>query len=529
MLITPAQRPIAVTAAILVSTLLVVRAQPRSPLASLPTRAERSEYRETSRYDDVVAFMEAVAKQSPRIHLTTFGYTNEGRALPLAVVGAPDATPQSVMRAGKTRVYLQGNIHAGEVEGKEVLQALLRSLALGEHREWESSMVLLIAPIYNADGNERITLTNRGTQNGPIGGMGQRPNAQGLDLNRDHMKLDSPEARSFVKLMRDYDPHVAVDLHTTDGSFHAYQLTYAPPLNPSTDAAIIDVLRNDWLPLLTKNIKQKDGWDFYYYGNVSGRAPDRTWATFDHRPRFNNNYVGLRNRLALLSEAYSYSTFEQRIRSTRRFVEEVLAYVQANGARLRKIAADADAKSIVGERLAVRADLKKSDHQIDVLMGEVERIRNPYSGQMMNNRLDVSRPERMWEAGTFEGTVSERVPRAYYVPATLTAAIDRLQAHGVTMTATTSETRVSGEQFTIATSTQEAQPFQNHRERTLTGAWEPAEVTLPAGTFVVPMTQPLARLAFYLIEPRSDDGLVDWNLLDEALRDAKVYPIVREK
>ncbi|HSC30025.1 MAG TPA: M14 family zinc carboxypeptidase, partial [Vicinamibacterales bacterium] len=171
-------------------------------LTNLKTRAERSDYRETSRYADVVAFMEAVAQAAPKtVHLTTFGYTVEGRALPLAGVGAPGADPETVTRTGKLRVYIQGNIHGGEVEGKESAQMLLRDLAQGRHAEWLQSMVLLVAPIYNADGNERVSLTNRGRQHGPVGGMGQRPNAQDLDLNRDHMKLDSPEARSFVRLM----------------------------------------------------------------------------------------------------------------------------------------------------------------------------------------------------------------------------------------------------------------------------------------------------------------------------------------
>ena len=170
-------------------------------------------------------------------------------------------------------------------------------------------MVLLVAPIYNADGNERFSLTNRGRQHGPMAGQGQRPNAQGYDLNRDHMKLDSPEARGFVKLMNDYDPHVSMDLHTTNGTRHAYHLTYAPPLNPATDPAIIDLLRKDWLPSVTRTIKTKYDWDYYYYGNVEGRGPagspdERAWKSFDSRPRFNNNYIGLRNRIAILSEAY---------------------------------------------------------------------------------------------------------------------------------------------------------------------------------------------------------------------------------
>ena len=120
---------------------------------------------------------------------------------------------------------------------------LLRDLLAGQHREWRESMVLLIAPVYNADGNERVTLTNRGRQHGPIGGMGQRPNAQGYDLNRDHMKLDSPEARSVARLLSEYDPQVAIDLHTTNGTRHAYHITYSPPLHPNTPAGIDDFLR----------------------------------------------------------------------------------------------------------------------------------------------------------------------------------------------------------------------------------------------------------------------------------------------
>src|SRR5450759_731509 len=159
---------------------------------ALLTRPEASNFAETSQYADVMSYMKAMASASPQIHLTTFGYTFEGRPLPLAVIGAPGATPEQVLATGKTRVYLQGNIHAGEVEGKEAVLWLLRSIARGERADWFKSVVLLIGPIYNADGNERVSVANRGSQNGPIGGMGQRANAQNLDLNRDCTKLETP-------------------------------------------------------------------------------------------------------------------------------------------------------------------------------------------------------------------------------------------------------------------------------------------------------------------------------------------------
>ena len=187
--------------------------QSRVDLESLRTRAERTDYVETSRYEDVVDFVTTVAAASPLIHATTFGYTFEGRAMPLVIVGeVPEPSAAGVHATGKTRVFIQANIHAGEVCGKEAVQMLLRDIARGEHREWLKSVVLIIAPIYNADGNERVLLTNRRGQHGPVAGMGQRPNAQGYDLNRDHMKLDSPEARSLVRLMNEYDPHVGIDM-----------------------------------------------------------------------------------------------------------------------------------------------------------------------------------------------------------------------------------------------------------------------------------------------------------------------------
>lgn len=515
--------------------LLAAGAAAQSGLAGLQTTPEKTDFRETSRYADVVAFVNAVDKASPKIHLTTFGVTNEKRALPLAVAGAPAASPEAVRKTGKLRVYIQGNIHAGEVEGKESAQMLLRELAAGQHDDWLETMVLLIAPIYNADGNERVALNNRGPQYGPFGGQGQRPNAQGLDLNRDHMKLDSPEARAVVKLMNDYDPHVSIDLHTTNGSRHAYHLTYSLPLNPATDPSIVRLLRLEWLPRVTAAIRAKHGWDYYYYGNLQGTnrepgSPDeRSWRTFDHRPRFNNNYIGLRNRFAVLSEAYAYASFRDRILATSRFVEENLNYIRDNAAGIRRIVEDADRKTLTGAQLPLRAELERAPALVEILLGEVAEEKHPVDGHVMHVRKDVKIPERMAEYGTFRATETERVPAAYFVPATLAQAIDRLRAHGVTAVPLKTPTSVLVEEFRIDGSEIAARPFQDHRERTLKGSWVAAERQAPAGTLRVEMSQPLARLAFYLLEPRSDDGLTNWNFLDDAIRDATVYPIVRTR
>jgi len=541
-------------------TVLATHAQQKPSVADLKTTPESTGYKSTSTYDDVVKFMKAVDEASPLVFYTTYGTTTEGRAMPMAVVGTglKDASAASVKASGKLRVHIQANVHAGEVEGKEATLVLLREFAMGEHKDWLQSMVFLVTPDYNADGNEKFALTNRQRQNGPINGMGTRANAQNLNINRDYMKLDTPEAKAFVKLWNDYDPQVGFDLHTSDGSAHGYLLTYSPPLNPDTSPTIMKIMTDEWFPFVTRNMKAKHQWDSFYYGNAStpgggrggrgrGRgdagaasgatpapppqpavpAGPREWRTFEHVPRFHNNYVGLRNRFALLSEAYAYATFEDRIRATNYFMEEALNFAHQNAARLKKAVADADHERIVGVMEATTAKLKRGG-MVEILMGEVEDEKNPLNGAVMNRRKDVVKPEQMVEMMWFEPATTESAPAAYYVPATATKAIELLKAHGIQMKAVAQPVK-GVEQFAIDANTA-GQTFEGHAMRKVEGKWQAtADVTVPKGAWEIPMTQPLARLAFYLIEPASDDGLVNWNSLDDELKDAKVYPILRKK
>jgi len=513
---------------LMLSCAATATAQP--DVSTLQTRAEASNFEQTSRYREVVDFMQAVAAASDQIRLTHFGYTTEGRALPLAVVGnVADVSPKAVRAAGKTVIYVQGDIHAGEVCGKEALLILLRQLAQGKHAEWADSLVLLLAPIYNADGNERISLYNRRRQNGPIGGMGQRANARGYDLNRDHMKLDTPEARSLVRLLRQYDPHLVVDLHTTDGTYHAYHLTYALPMNPNTFAPLVDFLHDGLLPAVTRAVRDKHGWEMYYYGNLPwrGMQAERAWYTYGHEGRYNTNYIGLRNRLGILSEAYAYASFEERIRASLYFVEEIANYAYRHASEIRRLAAQADAASVVGQKLALRAKMQRSEKPVQILLGEVEKKKNPYSGELILERKDVRKPEMLHEYERFVATETEIAPKAYIIPSDLKIAIDRIEAHGIRYRVLETSQTLPVQKFRIDSVHTAEREYQQHKAQTLFGAYESHTETLPAGTILVPVDQPLGRLVFYLLEPRSDDGLVQWGLLHKELEEAKFYPIWR--
>jgi len=496
------------------------------------TAAERSDFRQTTRYDEVVDFISEVVTRHPDMHLTTMGTTEEGRTIPLVVVGkVEDPSPEAVRASGKVRVYVQGGIHAGEISGKEALLILLRELAAGEHDHWADSVVLLIAPLYNPDGNERVSPTNRRGQHGPVEGMGQRPNAMGLDLNRDQMKLDAPESRALVRLYTEYDPHLSVDLHTTNGSHHGYHLTYAPPLSPHTPPEIDEFLRGEWLPEITRGVKEETGWDMYYYGGARPARGDREggWYTFSHQPRYVSNYIGLRNRFGILGEAYSYASFEERIMISYWFTEEIIEFAHGNASEIQERTAAADSRSIVGDSLGVRAVVQRSEEPVTILMGEVTEEENPVSGQTMLLRTDTQTPTEMFEYGTFLPTEWQTVPPAYFIPPGLDWVVELLSAHGVnTIPVHEAPVGVEVEVFHIDSLSTSEREYQGHRAQEVWGSYgRPQAGALVPGTVMVPLDQPLARVVFTLLEPRSDDGLVAWGLLSDVIGANGEYPIVR--
>ncbi|HEV2720285.1 MAG TPA: M14 family metallopeptidase, partial [Thermoanaerobaculia bacterium] len=400
-------------------------------------------------------------------------------------------------------------------------QMLLRDL-VSTHRKLRDDLIVLVAPIYNADGNEHISPEHRTNQLGPLNGVGVRENAQGLDLNRDYMKLESPEARGLIaNVLNRWDPLLTVDLHTTNGSYHGYQLTYSPTLNPNADDDIIDFERGTLLPHIRAAMKERRGKETYHYGNfVEQLQPEKGWYTFDQRPRFGNNYVGLRNRFTILSEAYSYIDFRARVEVTYEFLHEILAAVEKYGSKMMRIAAKADERIADGKlrKQGVRFEIAKWK-DVEILWEksapaeEDKGAPDPWTEQGSIVRTGEIVPMKMTDYGVFAATEKEEVPYAYVIDAGETHAAEVLRTHGITVEKLDAETTLKVEQFAIKEDSLAEQEFQKHHERTLTGKWKTREETFPAGTFVVRMNQPLARLAFYLLEPRSDDGLINWNVL----------------
>ena len=226
---------------------------------------------------------------------------------------------------------------------------LMREILLGNKSYLLNNQIILFVPIYNTDGNDKMAKGLRPSQeNSPLE-TGERENGQGLDLNRDAMKMETPETRGMIQqVVTAWDPQLAVDLHTTNGTWHGYSLTWAPSYLSAGEPATYQYTNDVMLPFITQKAKDKYGLFFGPFGDYNTREgwPLKNFYTYNHHPRYVINQFGLRNRMAILSEAFAHERFYQRINSTYTFVYEILDYFNQHGKEIAAINQQAEAAAI---------------------------------------------------------------------------------------------------------------------------------------------------------------------------------------
>jgi len=490
------------------------------------TTAERAGFTETSRHADVLAFVAELQRLSPKVRVEQMAVTPEGRAVPLLIIGDPvPGSPADLRGDDRAVVYIQANIHGGEVEGKEAAQMLARDVALGRTADYLDRLVLLIVPVFNADGNERISTANRTNQDGPAGGVGDRYNGQNLDLNRDGMKLETPEVRGLVEVLKQWDPVFFLDSHTHNGSYHQEPVTWVWGLNPNGDPAILSYMEGTMLPAVTARMRDTYGTLTIPHGDfVDPTDGTKGWVPLDPTPRYLSNYVGLRNRLSILNEQYPYVDFETRVQGAYHLFLTFLDYLHEHRDEVVRMVRAAD-------RRAIALGASPGPENGFVLASEAEPIaeRLTIQGYEMevtdvgNGRRRVRPTDRKRTYADvpylahFAPTRTVPYVRGYLVTVPDARVLDNLRAHGITVERLTAPATVRVEAFT-ATAVEGARRLnQGHYTTSVQGTYAEQERTVPPGTWLVRTSQPLGPLAAALLEPESDDGLTTWNFFDRHL------------
>jgi len=507
----------------------------------LYTRAERTNYEETSLHKDVMAFVETLCNASELANLEIIGTSKQGRKIPLVVMADPPiTTPLEALESKKPVIYIQGNIHAGEVEGKEASMELMREIAFGPKRELLSGQILLFGPIYNADGNDSLGANNRRSQAGSPKLAGIRYSGEGYDLNRDGLKMEALETKAMIKnVMLRWDPMLFIDLHTTNGTWHGYCLTYAPGNHTAGHPGTTSYLMDTLFPAVTQTVKDRSGLDMFLYGNYRGYPPE-TFSPTPHMPRFLTNSMSLKNKYSILVETFAHDRYEKRILSSKIFIQTVLEFTNKHGAEMK-----ANLERIVNETIdqvkSRSGELKKGVRFKSAQLGDPTDLLVYEMEEYTNEEGDTRRRstgKRVWIPGVkimhrFEPVTLSTLPRGYVFPSELHNVADKLKEHGVKVSQLEEVTTFVGEEFIISKYTRSERLYQKHNMVTMEGAFQKRELSMPQGSYYVDLAQPMAYMIFYMLEPEADDGLVVWNFFDEYLEKKRIgkkevaYPVIK--
>ncbi len=491
----------------------------------LVTVAEQSEYTSTSTYEDVLSFItELENRNADYVKIETIAQSTEGYDIPMMIVANP--LPENPQEVGdRIVIYIQANIHAGEVEGKEAVMMLTRDLLENPDSKILKEAVILITPILNIDGNEKISTNNRRNQVGPVNGVGVRYNGQNLDLNRDAMKLETPEIIAVVgEILNKWDPAISVDCHTTNGSFHEEPITFTWMQNPNGDRSLINYMRDRMMPSVHRTL-----WDIHdvkniYYGVFIDRMDySKGWVSYASEPRYLVNYIGVRNRLAILNENYAYADYKSRVLGCYSFLHTVLQYGTENKNEIQELLSEADKRTInrgrmisVADSFAIDYKGKPTPEPITILAYETDTIPGVV-GYWRYKKSDRKVTVTVPYIADYYPTRNVKFPYAYLITTMDNSIISLIEKHGIRVDKLADSVTLSVEEFVFDKITPSSRLNQGHYRNSIEGSFITKERKFDKGVYVIRTNQKLGSLISALLEPEAKDGMLKWNFFDRYL------------
>lgn len=475
------------------------------------TPAEASGFRATPDYDTTVAWIERLVEASPRLHLTSLGQSLEGRPIWMVVASAEGAeAPAELRDSGRPILLAQAGIHSGEIDGKDAGLMLLRDLTVGDRQaDLLERASFLFIPILNVDGHERRSAYNRINQRGPDE-MGWRTNAANLNLNRDYVKLDTPEMRALVETLDRWQPDLYLDLHVTDGMDKQHDVTWGFHGPHSWSPKAGQWLEERLEVALTRDLEAAGHSPGPHIFSLDRGDPGRGILKWIGGPRYSDGFGAARHLPTVLVENHSLKPYEQRVLGTYVLLTTALRTLGESGAELRAaIQADRDRKPTE----IVLGWGRNEEPEPELLEFPGVEVRLSPSEISGGERIEWTGRKVGFEVPVYEMTRplgSVEPPPAYWVPAAWPQVIERLDLHGIDFEVLDEPREVEVETYRLGEPQYAEAPYEGRLTVEAEATLESRRMEFPAGSIRVPVDQPLGTLAVLLLEPASPDSFFQW-------------------
>jgi hypothetical protein len=498
-------------------------------LAVLSVRAQTTPFEagnrnKTATYEECIRFYQQLDKQSSNVLLKIMGPSDAGLPLHLVLVSA-DATfsPAQWHAQKKTVILVNNGIHPGEPDGIDASMLLVRDIVKNK-KLLPANVVLAIIPVYNIGGSLNRSEHYRVDQNGPEA-FGFRGNSQNLDLNRDFIKCDSREARSFAEIFQWLDPDIFIDNHVSNGADYQHVMTLISSQHNKLGGPMGDYMHNQFTPALFKLMKAK-GYDLTPYVNHFGETPDNGWPEFLEGPRYSSGYATLHHTFAFVPETHMLKPYWQRVDATYKLMQCFMEFGSTEATIIQSLRSDTKKSACTQKKFDVSWANDTTRYSTIVFKGyEAGHKPSAISGQQ---RLYYDRSKPFEKSISFydyyKPVLSIEKPQAYIIPQGWWKVIELLALNKVAMRRLPADTTMTVEMYRIADFRSGNRPYENHHANSQVKVEKQLQqIKFRKGDYYITMNQPANRFLMETLEPQAPDSYFVWNFFDAILGQKEGY------
>jgi hypothetical protein len=495
-----------------------------APAQVLTTPFERSAGKQTATYNECISFYKALDKASPNIAIKEMGMSDAGYPYHVVLYSADGRfDPVKWHQQKKAVLMINNGIHPGEPDGIDASMILLRDIHTGKVKI-PANIALCIIPVYNIGGCLNRNSSTRVNQDGPES-YGFRGNAQNLDLNRDFIKADSKNARSFAQIFHFIDPDILIDNHVSDGADYQHTMTLLTTQNDKLGADQGNFLNKEFEPLIYKKMQEK-GFPVCPYVNFETSNPDVGWIAFYDPPRYSSGYAALFQTIAFVPETHMLKPFADRVRATYALEMSIIEAASTQSAALIKQKAHAREEVIREKSFPMSWEVDSSAYDTITFLGYASGTKTSEVTGMPRLFYDHSKPftKEVRFYNTFKPLKFIQKPMAYIIPQGWHEVIDRLKINGVQCLPLLKDTIITVETYRIDEYKSSSRPYEkHHRNYDVKISASQQSIRFLKGDYLIPMQQKANRYIMEVLEPLGEDSFFGWNFFDAILQQKEGY------
>jgi hypothetical protein len=488
----------------------------------LATPFEQSGGWATVEYESGIRFYETLAGESPLVSMKSVGRTDSGLPLHVVLVSLDqDFDVRSVRAKGRSVLLVMNAIHPGESDGVDASMAFVRDLVFGRSGDGSPLKNVLVAviPFYNVGGTLNRNRYTRANQNGPRE-YGFRGNARNYDLNRDFIKCDTLNARTFAEIFHTLDPDLLLDTHVSNGADYQHVMTTTHSQKDKLGLKLGAFLQSTFEPQLFQRMEQL-GYPTIPYVNSSGNPPDDGFPQFLETPRYSTGYAALFQTIGFMTETHMLKPYPQRVEATREFLQQSLGLLAAHGPTIQQLRREDRAAYPRQERVPISWEVDMDNPSALTFHGFQSRYVDSAvtSGQRL--LYDRSQPyiKKIKYFNNYVASRSVTLPAAYLIPRGWHSVIELMKLNRVEMVTLEEEAQLDAEIYRIEDFSTPAAPYEGHFFHDRLGlSQESSQIMAGAGDVLIPTNQPKARYIVETLEPAAMDSLFRWNFFDSVLQ-----------